>query len=56
MAISHHGRYVIFQMAEVAVRSLLDWLRQSQRPHEVCEIVGHCVELKPHGVGGERAA
>jgi hypothetical protein len=31
-------------------------LGQSQRPHEVSEIVGRCIKLKPDGVGGERAA
>jgi len=41
---------------QASQRPLLDCLRQSQRPHEVCEIVGQCMELKPHGVGGERAA
>ncbi len=41
---------------QASQRPLLDRLRQSQRPHEVCEIVGQCAELKPHGVGGERAA
>ncbi len=37
-------------------RPLLDRLRHSQRPHEVGEIVGQRMKLKPHGVGGERAA
>src|SRR6266568_3870976 len=37
-------------------RPLLDRLRQSQRPHEVGEIVGQRMKLKPDGVAGERAA
>jgi hypothetical protein len=37
-------------------RLLRDRLRQGQRPHEVGEIVGQRVQLKTHGIGGERAA
>ena len=37
-------------------RPVLDRLRQSQRSHEVSEIVGQRMKLKPDGVGGERAA
>jgi len=37
-------------------RPLLDRLWQSQRPHEVGEIVGERMKLKPDGVGGEGAA
>src|SRR6266516_253994 len=37
-------------------RPLLDRLRQSQRPHEVGEIIGQRMKLKPDGVSGERAA
>jgi hypothetical protein len=35
-------------------RRLLDRLRQSQRPHEVGEIIGQRMQLKTHCVGGER--
>jgi hypothetical protein len=34
-------------------RPLLDRLGQCQRPHEVAEIVGQRMKLKPDGVGGE---
>ena len=37
-------------------RPLFYRLRQSQRPHEVTEIVGQRMQLKPDGVGGEGAA
>ena len=37
-------------------RPLLDRLGQCQRPHEVAEIVGQRMKLKPDGAGGERAA
>ena len=37
-------------------RPMLDLLRQCQRPHEVGEIVGQGMKLKPDGVGGEGAA
>ncbi len=35
---------------------MLDLLRQSQRPHEVSEIVGQGVKLEPNGIVAELAA
>jgi hypothetical protein len=34
-------------------RPLLDRFRRGQDPLEIAEIIGGCVELKTHGVGGE---
>jgi hypothetical protein len=42
-------------LARVGQRPVRDSLRQCQRPHEVGEIVGECMTLKPDGIGGERA-
>ena len=39
-------------LPEAGQRPLLDHLWQSQRPHEVGEIVGQRMKLKPDGVGG----
>ena len=39
-------------LPQAGQRSLLARRRQSQRPHEVCEIVDQCVELKPHAPHG----
>ena len=38
---------------ETGQRPALGRLRQSERAHEVGEIVGHGMKLKPDGVGGE---
>jgi hypothetical protein len=37
-------------------RPLLDRLGQSQRPHEVGEIIGQRMQLKPDSVGCKRSA
>ena len=50
------GSYFDEFLPQAGQRPLLDRLRQSQRPHEVGEIVGQRMKLKPHGVCGERAA
>ncbi len=37
-------------LLQVRQRLLLDHSGQSQHPHEVCEIVGQCMKLKPDGL------
>jgi hypothetical protein len=44
------------RLPQAGQRPLRDCLRQRQRPHEVGEIVGQCVQLETHRIGGERAA
>ena len=37
-------------LLQAGQRPVLDRLRQSQRPHEVAEIVGERMKLEPHGI------
>jgi hypothetical protein len=40
-------------LAQACQRPQFRRLGQRQRPHEVAEIVGQCMELKADGIGGE---
>ena len=43
-------------LLEARQRPIFDRLGRRQRAQEVAEIIGERMKLKPHGVGGERAA
>ena len=43
-------------LLQACQRPFLDGLRRRQRAQEVAEIVGECMKLEPHRVGGERPA
>ena len=52
----HLGTDLYQLLPQRGQRPVLDLLRQSQRPHEVGEIVGQRVKLKPDGVDRETHA
>ena len=43
-------------LLEARQRPIFDRLGRRQRAQEVAEIVGECMKLEPHRVGGERPA
>src|SRR6476620_8206317 len=43
-------------LAQAGQRPRLRRFGHRQRPHEIAQVVGEGMELKPHGVGGEGAA
>src|SRR5215813_6169312 len=53
-AVAHHLRADLDQLVlRARQRPVLDRLRRRQRPQEIAEIVGECMKLEPHRVGGE---
>src|SRR5262249_57049774 len=56
-AVAHYLRADLDQLVlQGRQRPVLDRLRRRQRAQEIAEVVGECMKLEPHRVGGERSA